>query len=553
MKVVILTAGIGEKKLSIPKCFTITVGSVPLIEYLVRTLRLLNVLPKNIYLATSANVKWGGKKYHKVIESLGVNEIVVKKNSRFSFPTLLKTLEEFDSEDTLVINGDYYFKLSELEYLLDKKVKNSIALSQSRNAASVKEPLLEIYRGKIVKVNQIKTSKEIPWFMYFGAMFIKKLDIKKVKNCKVVDIPYLNYLVNNLKIKIDARDVHSFSEKRRDDKLKELSGGSFAMLKKEILVVKKADKIGRDKLIQEIKWLNNLDDDTSDKFPKVLDFNISSNRAWYSMPWYPRPSLRKNIISGFYQVDDVEKCMHPILNFLWNDLYRVSEKNINIGWVNKRHFDRFYKRFAIISKIKPFQNMIKSNEIIINKICYKNLHVLVDWLKNFNDRYKFFVPKSLNQIHGDLHFQNILVGESPKDFILADPRGDKEGSDVFYDMGKLWHSFNGKYDLIHTDISVSKILGNKYTEYELVFGPNYLVDTYNSIEKSFMKLMKKYPISNDKNWLLKTNFAEFMHFSSLTIFHLKNDKIENRAVSLYLSAVILGTKLIDQLKNNKVY
>ena len=120
-------------------------------------------------------------------------------------------------------------------------------------------------------------------------------------------------------------------------------------------------------------------------------------------------------------------------------------------------------------------------------------------------------------------------------------------------MGKLWHSFNGKYDLIHTDISVSKILNNKYTDYELVFGPNYLVDTYNSIEKSFMKLMKKYPISNDKNWLLKTNFAEFMHFSSLTIFHLKNVKIENRAVSLYLSAVILGTKLIDQLKNNQVY
>ena len=72
------------------------------------------------------------------------------------------------------------------------------------------------------------------------------------------------------------------------------------------------------------------------------------------------------------------------------------------------------------------------------------------------------VPKSLYQIHGDLHFQNILVGDSSKNFILADPRGDKEGSDIFYDMGKLWHSFNGKYDLIHTDISTTKFLKNKY-------------------------------------------------------------------------------------------
>ena len=97
------------------------------------------------------------------------------------------------------------------------------------------------------------------------------------------------------------------------------------------------------------------------------------------------------------------------------------------------------------------------------------------------------------------------------------------------------------------------MLDNKYSNFELVLGPKYLIDFYNSIEKCFERLMKKYPISKDKNWLLKTKFAEFMHFSSLPYFHLKNDKIENRAVSLYLSAVIIGTKLINQLKKNTKY
>ena len=553
MKVIILTAGLADKKLSIPKCFTTTVGSVPLVEYLIRTLRLLNILPKNIYLATSKNLKWRDDKYYKLLKTLDINQIIIKTKSKFSFPTLLETLKSFRDEDTIVINGDYYFNLLELEYLFNRNLKNSVALIQSRNRVIVKESFLELNKKKITKIKKIKITQKIPWYVYFGAIFLKKLDIKKIKNSKPVDIPYLDYLVNDLKIKIDTRSVDTFSEQRRDDNSKELSGGSFAKLKREILVIKKADKVGGDKLAQEIKWLKNLKESSSKKFPKVLDFNISNNDTWYSMQWYPRPSLRKNIISGLYEAKDVKNCMVPILNFLWNDLYKVRKNNINIDWVNKKHFERFYERFKIISKISPFKNITKSNKIIINNKPYKNLPELVNWLKDFNDKYKFFVPKSLSQIQGDLHFQNILIGDNPEDFILADPRGDRDGSDIFYDMGKLWHSFNGKYDLIHTDISMSKILDTRYSKYELILGPKYLLNTYSSINKNIENMMSKYPISDDKNWLLKTKFSEFMHFSSVNYFHLKNDKIESRAVTLYLSAIILGTELIDELINNEVY
>ena len=196
MKIVILTAGISETKMSTPKCFTVTIGSVALIEYLVRTLRLLNILPKDIYLATSKNIKWGDKKHHQIIALLGVNQIIISHTSKFSFPTLLKVVKNFGPEDVLVLNGDYHFKLSELECLLDSNLnKKSVALIQSRNTVTTKEPFLELFQGKIIKIKSIKLSPEVPWFTYYGAMLLKKFDIKKIKNSQSINLPYLDYIV----------------------------------------------------------------------------------------------------------------------------------------------------------------------------------------------------------------------------------------------------------------------------------------------------------------------------------------------------------------------
>lgn len=71
-------------------------------------------------------------------------------------------------------------------------------------------------------------------------------------------------------------------------------------------------------------------------------------------------------------------------------------------------------------------------------------------MREYSDMYNCFTPQELVMIHGDFHFQNILISDDYSDFVIADPRGELAGSDIFYDFGKLWHSFDGKYDLIHT-------------------------------------------------------------------------------------------------------
>lgn len=266
------------------------------------------------------------------------------------------------------------------------------------------------------------------------------------------------------------------------------------------------------------------------------------------MPWYPKDSLRKNIILGVYSPTDVIEYMKPVLNFLWKNIYKKTFSSPGLRWVEKFHFERFNKRLKKITHVHPFSKIINLKEIIINGSSFKNLSEIISLVREFNFKKKLFVPHSLMRIHGDLHFQNILIGQDPNDFILMDPRGDLKGSDIYYDMGKLWHSFNGKYDLIHTDLSHVLSLNNKFSEFKLNYGPQNIVNNYNSIKKLFIYLMKKYPIAKDKDWEIKTQFSEFMHFSSLMYFHLNFDKKENRALSLYLSAVILGNKLIKKLE-----
>jgi hypothetical protein len=130
----------------------------------------------------------------------------------------------------------------------------------------------------------------------------------------------------------------------------------------------------------------------------------------------------------------------------------------------------------------------------------------------------------LKRIHGDLHFQNILIGKEPSDFLLADPRGDLEGLDIYYDLGKLWHSFNGKYDLIHTDISHTQVLEDKHSNYKLSFGPQYLLDTYSSIKITFENMMKNC-------WNIKDNRSPPP--PSLVSFKSANQKILPRSKQAY--------------------
>lgn len=544
MKILILAADNNDSLEEYPSCFNITIGAVNLLEYYLRLFNLLGVDNSSVTIVIGKDGVWK----HKTID-LKINVISVDNLGHKSFFSLKKYCSQLVScEDTLIINGNSFFELKELEKLIISN-KSSV-LVEKRNSYYTKGLELIVSKDCIVEVKEDKPSL-LPWLSYYGAMFLKENDIFTIKNSEFYkNIPYLNALVNFLHIPLKKIDVNDSCDSHKS---LELIGGSFAGLHKMNLVKKYAGIEGNDKLIMEIEWLKKLPDELKCKFPKVIDYSITPTESWFAMPYYNLENLRKKIISGKFSIFQALFYIEKVLDYVFHNLYTRIVSNPGENWVKVKHFDRFHDRIKLIQNIKPFNKIVNSKYITINGKCYLNLKDLILKLENYHKATNLFQPEKLVMIHGDLHFQNMLIDDENEDFLLADPRGELDGSDIYYDLGKLWHSFNGLYDLIHTDISRVKLINESYDNisYEIYLGNKDILDVYKKIKGGVCNLMYKYPIVADYQWLVKIKFSEVMHFSSLMWFHLKYDKIENRALSLYLQAIVLADELLKELGIDK--
>ena len=544
MKILILAADNNDKLEDYPSCFNTTVGAVNLLEYYLRLFNLLGIDNSSITIAIGKDGVWKNKTIDLEINIMPIENLGYK-----SFFSLKKYCNELvNCEDTLIINGNSFFELKDLEKLIISN--ESSVLIEKRNNYYTKGLELITNQDFIVEVREEKPSL-LPWLSYYGAMLLKENDVFTIKNSSFCEnMPYLNAIVNFLHISLKKIDVN---DNYYDHKSLELVGGSFAGLHKVNLVKKYAGVEGNDKLIMEIEWLKKLPNELKDKFPKVIDYSITPNESWFTMPYYNLENLRKKIISGKFSTPQVLFYIEKILDYVFKNLYTRVISSADENWVKRKHFDRFYDRIKLIQNITPFDKILNSKYITFNGVRYLNLRDLILKLENYHNTTKLFQPKNLMMIHGDLHFQNMLIDDENKDFLLADPRGELNGSDIYYDLGKLWHSFNGLYDLIHTDISKVKFIYEDHDDisYEISLGGKELLCVYKNIKNEVYDLIHKYPIVKDYQWLAKIQFSEVMHFSSLMWFHLKYDKIENRALSLYLQAIVLADKLIKKLEVDK--
>jgi hypothetical protein len=133
--------------------------------------------------------------------------------------------------------------------------------------------------------------------------------------------------------------------------------------------------------------------------------------------------------------------------------------------------------------------------------------------------------------HFDLHFANIFLDLESNNFILIDPRG-YEYCDFYYDLGKLWHSVNGKYDFV-----AERRFTLSGREFEIEKNGVYF--EYEKIRGELPSLFTKYSKESREDVMRKVEFAEAMHFSSLMPFFFDYDKREYRAIAAYYTGVML--------------
>lgn len=295
-------------------------------------------------------------------------------------------------------------------------------------------------------------------------------------------------------------------------------------------------KLGSSKLKQQCDWLLNLNDETKDIFPKIIDYKFSEDICFYDMEYYSVPTLRDYIFSNPFNFNEIYSIMDKCLIHCQNVNNQVVNSDIN-DYIKTQHLDKMLERCETVVEQSPMFKEIFNNEcLIINGKEYLNLKLLYDEL--FDEEFiKFMEPEYLNISHGDYTLQNILT--DGKIIKVIDPRGSKSDS-IYYDISKLFQSCHGKYDLLFDgNYECNYIASTGKINYQIYKFTNLFDNLQNYIELSIPKHFN----SIDSNWKIKTLFYEASHFISMVPFRY------TESVEITLLCYAIGIEIMNEVYN----
>lgn len=334
---------------------------------------------------------------------------------------------------------------------------------------------------------------------------------------------------------INSEDFFNDSE----NYLKKESGG-----KTKVILVNRVYKEASDermvKLIDEYKFIESIPEEFKKYFPRIIFYGEKDNKAFYEMEHHELPTLRRLMLSNEIKENEVLYWVDKITGVSL-ELYNKQVIPTPYDYFQVMHFDRLYSRVQEIRrKDEWFNNEFSKETVIINDKEYKGILGLVKLFENdeFLDTVK---PEFVGRwSHSDLHFSNVLIDRVNDTFIMIDPRGYNY-CDYYYDYGKLWHSINGKYEMIaagqfHID------------ERKFEFYKNEMFSLCESLKESLPNILFKYSRENKEEVIRKTEWNEVIHFISLIPFLLDFDGLNLRAKAAYYRSVILINEFCEKYK-----
>lgn len=456
----------------------------------------------------------------------------------------------FADEDLLIVDGTEYIDLAIITRLLRYSEPNVIVVKDVL-CPDDDDRLIKADGDLVTGMVESKTAT-YPWTGYAGIAKFSKQYIKDLNEKLIIPLPLLDAIgmtLDNENLKTVNYDDLGYGIIRRGHS-NELIGGSYSKLNYRLVVRKEADAEGRDKLINEINWLLSIPKELKPYFSSVLEYDISSPLVYYNVPYYGSRNLREYIFAGNFNADDTIAFLKKLLEWMFKNVYSRKISDAPKDWVVQKHVNRVLDRLPeCCEKSETLRKLINAKRLVINGVEYRNIKELYEIILKDEEFLNRVNPKELVMIHGDLHFQNILLSnETDTGFILVDPRGEHLGSDVYYDLGKLLHSVHAKYDFIHSDQFKLKLdMGGDIPVANFEFTNSYMVKVYDEIYDKFLKLIPTFEyFKNDPDWELKGYFAEASHLCSVMTFHIEKSATPERVATLYLTGVILINEFFDR-------
>ena len=296
---------------------------------------------------------------------------------------------------------------------------------------------------------------------------------------------------------------------------------------KNILTKKSEEK---EKLINEIKWFLTLPNKLQWITPRIYSYSLEWEQPKVSMEYYSYPTLHHLYLYGNHNIDKWKKIFKKLF-YVHNEMkgysLKINRKDIEKA-LNNIYINKTIERLEKVKQDKNFSRYFEK-EFYINNIKIESLNKLKRLIIELVEKLEINKREELNIIHGDYFFANILYDPTADIIKLIDPRGDFGGYGIYgdpnYDLAKLAHSVDGKYDFIVEDLFELEEL-DKGFNYKIVYS-----EKYDEIKELFYSHF-------DKKVRLKIKFIQSLLFLSMIPLH--KDKPKRQKVMLGVGVRILN-------------
>lgn len=222
----------------------------------------------------------------------------------------------------------------------------------------------------------------------------------------------------------------------------------------------------KEKLVNEIRWYLRIPNKLQYLLPRVYDYSLDLTDPYVSMEYYGYHTLHESLVFGDLPLVKWQAIFQKLL-FAINDMGKFTVTGERIQFeaaLRDIYLQKTFDRLDMMRNEPDFHYFFE-NTIIINGKEYRSLNEYLKMLPQLIEKLVVYTfTGQFNIIHGDLCFANILI-EDTYDFIrVIDPRGKFGTFDIYgdarYELAKLMHTLEGKYDFIIEDMFDIDVIGN---------------------------------------------------------------------------------------------
>jgi capsular polysaccharide biosynthesis protein len=222
----------------------------------------------------------------------------------------------------------------------------------------------------------------------------------------------------------------------------------------------------KEKLVNEIRWYLQIPNKLQYLLPRVYDYSLDLTDPYVSMEYYGYHTLHESLVFGDLPLVKWQAIFQKLL-FAINDMGKFTVTGERIQFeaaLRDIYLQKTFDRLDMMRNEPDFHSFFE-NTITINEKEYRSLNEYLKMLPQLIEKLVVYTfTGQFNIIHGDLCFANILI-EDTYDFIrVIDPRGKFGTFDIYgdarYELAKLMHTLEGKYDFIIEDMFDIDVIGN---------------------------------------------------------------------------------------------